>query len=210
MMRISIYSLLLSAIILFDIDALLGTISFSAWFCRKIPKSGGQTDTPRLTYLLFPVLYSYTESSADVRRWQEFLICIQRMLTTVASIVDFWFTHLGLTQSCANHRNFNRLRRRQKENHLHCCNRGCIFCCGTSRESNQLTQGIFSPLLYQLSYGTIRDKRSISYYRGAKVSKKFNTANALCNFVGKFFPAWQKNYRPGNQKKVRCPNGQRT
>jgi len=73
-----------------------------------------------------------------------------------------------------------------------------------------LDRGIFSPLLYQLSYGTIREKRGIPCYRGAKISKKFNTANALCNFVGKFFLARQKNYRPGNQKKVRCPNGQRT
>ena len=80
---------------------------------------------------------------------------------------------------------------------------------GTTRNRTGDTR-IFSPLLYQLSYGTIREKRGIPCYRGAKISKKFNTANALCNFVGKFFPARQKNYRPGNQKKVRCPNGQRT
>ncbi len=84
-----------------------------------------------------------------------------------------------------------------------------FLCCGATRNRTGDTR-IFSPLLYQLSYGTIREKRGIPYYRGAKISKKFNTANALCNFVGKFFPAWQKNYRPGNQKKVRYPNGQRT
>ena len=60
---------------------------------------------------------------------------------------------------------------------------------------------IFSPLLYQLSYGTIREKRGIPCYRGAKISKKFNTANASCNFVGKFFPARQKTTDPEIRKK---------
>ena len=64
-----------------------------------------------------------------------------------------------------------------------------------------LDRGIFSPLLYQLSYGTIREKRGIPCYRGAKISKKFNTANASCNFVGKFFPARQKTTDPEIRKK---------
>jgi len=40
------------------------------------------------------------------------------------------------------------------------------------------------------------EKRGIPCYRGAKISKKFNTANASCNFVGKFFPARQKTTDP--------------
>ena len=57
-----------------------------------------------------------------------------------------------------------------------------------------LDRGIFSPLLYQLSYGTIREKRGIPCYRGAKISKKFNTANAsdAANFEKEVVPKEEK------------------
>ena len=44
------------------------------------------------------------------------------------------------------------------------------------------------------------EKRGIPCYRGAKISKKFNTANAACNFVGNFFPARQKQPAPEIRK----------
>ena len=75
----------------------------------------------------------------------------------------------------------------------------CTFFGGATRNRTGDTR-IFSPLLYQLSYGTIREKRVIPCYRGAKISKKFNTANAACNFVGNFFPARQKQPAPEIRK----------
>ena len=56
--------------------------------------------------------------------------------------------------------------------------------CGTTGNRTRDTR-IFSPLLYQLSYGTIRDKRTAPYDRGTKVRINFEYANPETKFMQK-------------------------